>query len=353
MPNLFSITTTTNTLRLDEKRQGDVTFTVSNASEHPMRGRALLQPEDPKATAWLHLEGDVERDFPETGTERYTATITVPQDAPPGSYAFRLDMVNAKRPDEDYTRGQTITIEVPEAEPKKKPFPWWKALVATAVLLLGALVIILWPDHHVTGTVTDAATGEPLAGATVVIAETNAGTTSDIDGTYRIEVDAPEATLIFSFAGYLETRLDVGDEQTINVRLVAEIVDIDFTSAGDGSRLGISLPSAPTEAVIRNARELGGFAGNGFSTLDRTMRVDFEEEMVILASQPVNTTGHSLRFEEVRRFTDEIVAQYAVTTPGENCFSSPATRIVGEAILVPHSDLPVVFLSRRQAGPAC
>ena len=140
MPSLFSITTTTNTLRLDEKRQGDVTFTVSNASEHPMRGRALLQPEDPNAADWLHLKGDAERDFPETGTERYTVTITVPKDAPPGNYALRLDMVNVKRPDEDYTRGQTITIEVPETEPKKKPFPWWKALVAAGVLLLGVLV---------------------------------------------------------------------------------------------------------------------------------------------------------------------------------------------------------------------
>ena len=147
MPNLFSITTTTNTVRLDEKRQGEVTFTVSNASERPMRGRALPQPEDPKAADWLRLEGEAERDFPEAGTERYTVTITVPEGAPPGSYALRLDMVNVQRPDEDYTRGQTITVEVPKAEPNKKPFPVWPVLVGLGVLLL---VFLLWPREGTT-----------------------------------------------------------------------------------------------------------------------------------------------------------------------------------------------------------
>jgi len=147
MPSLFSITTTTNTVRLDEKRQGKVTFTVSNVSEHPLRGRPLIRPEDPKAADWLSLKGVVERSLPEDGTERYTVKLNVPENAPAGSYSFRLDMVNVERPDEDYARGQMVIFEVPEDEPERKRFPIWIALVGLFVALV---VFLLWPREGAT-----------------------------------------------------------------------------------------------------------------------------------------------------------------------------------------------------------
>ncbi|MEX2430567.1 MAG: hypothetical protein WD645_01450 [Dehalococcoidia bacterium] len=150
MSNLFTVTTTTNTLRLDEKRQGEAVFTVFNAAGRPIRGRALLHAEDPRAEDWLSLAGDVERDFPIAGTEQYSVRITVPPEAPPGSYLFRLDMVGVERPDEDYTQGQTVTCEVPEAV-QKKPFPAWIVLVGLGVLLLGGLMAyLLWPRERTT-----------------------------------------------------------------------------------------------------------------------------------------------------------------------------------------------------------
>ncbi len=51
MPNLFTVTTATNTLHLDRKRRGEAAFTVTNDSGRPLRGRALLQAEDPKGVS--------------------------------------------------------------------------------------------------------------------------------------------------------------------------------------------------------------------------------------------------------------------------------------------------------------
>jgi len=73
-------------------------------------------------------------------------------------------------------------------------------------------------QHKVTGTVTDASTGEPLPGVNVVIEGTTKGTVTDFDGKYVIEA-SPEDVLVFSYVGYQEAREKVGDRSQINVAL--------------------------------------------------------------------------------------------------------------------------------------
>ena len=51
MPNPFAITTTTNTVSLDDKRRNEVSFTVSNKHGGPIRGRAQLEPQAPTSAA--------------------------------------------------------------------------------------------------------------------------------------------------------------------------------------------------------------------------------------------------------------------------------------------------------------
>ena len=71
--------------------------------------------------------------------------------------------------------------------------------------------------HKVTGVVTDES-GEPLIGVTVAVGGNSSGTITDIDGNYSIEV-ANNATLSFSYVGYLTKKVSVGNQQTINVVL--------------------------------------------------------------------------------------------------------------------------------------
>ena len=51
------------------------------------------------------------------------------------------------------------------------------------------------------GMITDAATGEPLAGAQVMVQGTSIGTTTDYDGMFGLKVDTG-ATLVFTYIGY-------------------------------------------------------------------------------------------------------------------------------------------------------
>ncbi|MFW5755308.1 MAG: SusC/RagA family TonB-linked outer membrane protein [Tangfeifania sp.] len=69
-----------------------------------------------------------------------------------------------------------------------------------------------------TGEVTDAATGEPLPGVTIVVQGTARGTITDVDGQYSVDVE-PDQTLTFSFIGYTSQEIVVGAEDILNVQL--------------------------------------------------------------------------------------------------------------------------------------
>ena len=139
----FAITATSNSVHLDEKRHGETTYAVFNATGAPIRGRADLKADNPAAQGWVSLVGDAQRDFPIAGASSYTVQITVPDDAPQGSYSFHLDMVGVERPEEYFTSGQVVTFVVPAPVVKTKKFPWWILAVAGGVVVIAVIVLIL------------------------------------------------------------------------------------------------------------------------------------------------------------------------------------------------------------------
>ncbi len=108
---------------------------------------------------------------------------------------------------------------------------------AGALALLLALLLALPAAAHaqrgtLTGTLLDAETGETLIGATVAVPALGTGTTTDLDGVYRLPLDAGTYTVTFSYVGY--------DAQTVeNVQIaVSQTVTIDRQLALAGAGLG-------------------------------------------------------------------------------------------------------------------
>ncbi len=89
----------------------------------------------------------------------------------------------------------------------------WLALVMVLCLSFPALA----QKITVSGTVVDP-TGEPLIGASVLAQGTNTGVATDIDGNYRLEVEA-NGTLVVSYVGYNTQTIAVNGQTTINVTL--------------------------------------------------------------------------------------------------------------------------------------
>jgi TonB-linked SusC/RagA family outer membrane protein len=91
-------------------------------------------------------------------------------------------------------------------------------------------VVVITPASaqqiKVTGVVVDAVTGEPLPGVNVIVKGTTRGITTDIDGKFSIDVSKGE-TLVFSYIGYTNQDVVVGDVTDLRINLAADIKQLD------------------------------------------------------------------------------------------------------------------------------
>lgn len=85
----------------------------------------------------------------------------------------------------------------------------------------------LFQQKMISGTVTDAASGEPLPGVNIVVKGTTQGVISDMNGKYSITVSSSNAVLVFSFIGYVTQEVPVTGQNVINVELVPEVKELD------------------------------------------------------------------------------------------------------------------------------
>ncbi len=78
---------------------------------------------------------------------------------------------------------------------------------------------------QLSGSVTDA-NGEPIPGATIIVQETNNGTTSDFDGNFSIAVDQDQ-NLEISYLGYTSQIIQFTGQDNISVSLVEDQNELD------------------------------------------------------------------------------------------------------------------------------
>jgi TonB-linked SusC/RagA family outer membrane protein len=82
-------------------------------------------------------------------------------------------------------------------------------------------------QSRVTGKVTDAATGEPLLGVTVVVKGTTIGQITDPMGNYSINIPSKEVVLVFSSIGYASQEIMASEGAVINVALSLDVLEMD------------------------------------------------------------------------------------------------------------------------------
>lgn len=144
----FSITVAKSAVKLDAKRTGEASFTVTNTSDKQATGQLKVRPmEAPSVIAaqssWFAPLGDAK--FPPQATTQVTAKFAVPANVPAGKYGFRLDAISASNPDDDLTEGPLVVVEAPAAEPlPQKPFPWWIPIAAGVAVLLVIGAVVWW-----------------------------------------------------------------------------------------------------------------------------------------------------------------------------------------------------------------
>ncbi len=78
----------------------------------------------------------------------------------------------------------------------------------------------------ITGKVTDAKSGSPLPGVSVIVKGTTNGTITGVDGTYSLSVPENAKTLVFSFVGYKTLEIPITGN-VVNAQLEEESIGLD------------------------------------------------------------------------------------------------------------------------------
>ncbi|MEN7546946.1 TonB-dependent receptor [Rapidithrix thailandica] len=102
--------------------------------------------------------------------------------------------------------------------------------------------------RQVSGTVSDADTGEPVTGASVYVSGTTLGTITDVDGKYKITLPEEAEALVFSFVGYQKKVVTIGEQTIINVALEQDATELEeLIVVGYGTQKKVHLTGAVSQ----------------------------------------------------------------------------------------------------------
>jgi TonB-linked SusC/RagA family outer membrane protein len=87
------------------------------------------------------------------------------------------------------------------------------------VILIKELHLKAVKQQTVKGTVTDAETGDPLAGVNILVVGTSTGAATDSKGHYSVSVPSLQDSLRFSFIGYQTRMVSINERTSIDVAL--------------------------------------------------------------------------------------------------------------------------------------
>ncbi|HFG0566058.1 vWA domain-containing protein [Flavobacterium psychrophilum] len=130
-----------------------------------------------------------------------------------------------------------------------------KIISASIMMLMSTL--FFGQDKTITGIVTDAS--GPMPGVNVMVKETKKGTSTDFDGSYKIQANVGE-TLVYSFIGMNDETRVVGTSTVINVSMkdnnqkLQEVVVTGYSSEYESDNK--STPSRKERKKAQNNQEL-------------------------------------------------------------------------------------------------
>ncbi len=131
-----------------------------------------------------------------------------------------------------------------------------KRLLLLLFVLFGFLLPVNSQQRTITGTVTSAEDGQPVAGATVMIKGTTTGISTDINGKYQISA-APGAVLEFRFLGMTTKEVTIGTSTVVDVALEYELTGVDeVVVVGYGSAIKRTVSGAITKVDTKGLSEM-------------------------------------------------------------------------------------------------
>jgi TonB-linked SusC/RagA family outer membrane protein len=193
-------------------------------------------------------------------------------------------------------------------------------MIMKRIALLFGLIIAVCStalaQRTISGTIVDDA-GESLIGANVVVKGTTAGTVTDIDGSYTLEVPEGYNTLVVSYTGYDTQELELGASNIVDLTMSAgvQLSEVVVTGLGikkEKKALGYGVTTVSSDAIEgRNETDVArilrgkttgvditstsGLAGSGTSILIRGFSsiTGDNQPLFVVDGVPFNTETNS------------------------------------------------------------
>lgn len=101
-----------------------------------------------------------------------------------------------------------------------------KIALMLAFIAIG-LQVLMAQTKEISGTVTSGDDGGAIPGVSVSVKGTTLGTITDMNGTYRLNVQQDSKVLVFSFVGMRTQEVTIGNQTNINVKLMSDNIAVD------------------------------------------------------------------------------------------------------------------------------
>jgi len=85
----------------------------------------------------------------------------------------------------------------------------------------------LQQQKKISGTITDATTGETIIGVNVRLEGTTIGTVTDVNGKFSLNISKPEGIVVVSYMGYNSQRVTLNGQTVLDIKLVPDITKLD------------------------------------------------------------------------------------------------------------------------------
>lgn len=141
-------------------------------------------------------------------------------------------------------------------------------MLRTCLLLLAFITLNSLESYSketVNGYIRDAATGEALIGANVVIEELGTGSISNAYGYYALSLEPGNYTLVFSYVGYatLTRSITLDEAMVLNIELIESsqaLEEVTISSSRNNSNI-TRLETGSTSLSIQSIRKIPAFMG--------------------------------------------------------------------------------------------
>jgi len=196
------------------------------------------------------------------------------------------------------------------------------------LLILGLpMNMVIAQQPTVSGRVTDAETGEALAGVNITEVGTPNGTSTDSGGQYQITTASDSATLVFSFIGYEVVRENAGGGSIIDVALVPRLLEfgnVVVTALGlerESRELGYTVQSLEAKEIseVKSTNFIDNLAGKiagvtisqGATGVGSTSKITIRGEASFTNNNPLFVVdGTPINNNSIVNFTDDAAAGF-------------------------------------------